>query len=289
MWVLSLFSLIALALAQQPNFIVILTDDQGKHRGCAMSSLLPGIRPSLVCQMPVTVSACCMEVSRRRPKPAWLERRLEFIATNCAYATVLAPWNTPWKPWTSACACCSHVRPCMHSSLDMACYIHSHHTADYMMGSSSRQFMPNLHALIGDQGLELRNFVVSMAWCCPSRVSLQTGRHVHNTNITSAQLPRGVCAWGGHLSACVHLTCSVLHTSSYICRNLLCPTQWLLLLSSLKQNCQSLVVSLLKHHMCHCFTLSLCHSVPSQVVLIVSWMTGFIRTHWQCGCRCGAA
>lgn len=32
---------------------------------------------------------------------------------------------------------------------------------------------------------------VSMAWCCPSRVSLFTGRHVHNSNITSSAKPTG--------------------------------------------------------------------------------------------------
>lgn len=35
-----------------------------------------------------------------------------------------------------------------------------------------------------DQGLTLRNFVASTAWCCPSRVSLLTGLFTHNHNIT---------------------------------------------------------------------------------------------------------
>lgn len=34
--------------------------------------------------------------------------------------------------------------------------------ADYLMGSTSVEYMPNLHALLGSQGIELRNFCVSM-------------------------------------------------------------------------------------------------------------------------------
>ena len=62
---------------------------------------------------------------------------------------------------------------------------------DYLMNSSHRAYMPNLHTLVGDPGLECTNFAVSMAWCCPSRVSLLTGKLVHNSNITSSQLPNG--------------------------------------------------------------------------------------------------
>lgn len=49
---------------------------------------------------------------------------------------------------------------------------------DYVTGSTSSYFMPQLNALIASQGLQLRNFLVSMAWCCPSRVSLLTGHYL---------------------------------------------------------------------------------------------------------------
>lgn len=34
--------------------------------------------------------------------------------------------------------------------------------ADFLMDSTNRAYMPNLHSLVGDQGVQLRNFLVSM-------------------------------------------------------------------------------------------------------------------------------
>ncbi|KXZ51604.1 hypothetical protein GPECTOR_12g568 [Gonium pectorale] len=65
---------------------------------------------------------------------------------------------------------------------------------DYLLNSTSRQFMPKLHQYIGDAGLHLNNFIVTSSLCCPSRVSLLTGRYTHNHNVTSNQAPQG--GWG---------------------------------------------------------------------------------------------
>lgn len=62
---------------------------------------------------------------------------------------------------------------------------------DVFMNSSHRAWMPNLWSNVADQGAVYRNMAVSMAWCCPSRVSLLTGRIVHNSNITSSSPPNG--------------------------------------------------------------------------------------------------
>ncbi|KAG2440650.1 hypothetical protein HYH02_010229 [Chlamydomonas schloesseri] len=51
--------------------------------------------------------------------------------------------------------------------------------------------MPALDKYVRRQGLELPQFVTSIASCCPSRTSLLTGRYCHNTNITSNSEARG--------------------------------------------------------------------------------------------------
>ncbi|KAG2448680.1 hypothetical protein HYH02_006037 [Chlamydomonas schloesseri] len=62
---------------------------------------------------------------------------------------------------------------------------------DYLLNSTDRKYMPKLHRYIGDQGLHLNNFIVTSSLCCPSRVSLLTGRLTHNHNVTSNQAPQG--------------------------------------------------------------------------------------------------
>ena len=62
---------------------------------------------------------------------------------------------------------------------------------DVFMNSTHRAWMPSLWSNVADQGAVFRNMAVSMAWCCPSRVSLLTGKLVHNSNITSSSPPNG--------------------------------------------------------------------------------------------------
>ena len=42
--------------------------------------------------------------------------------------------------------------------------------------------MPNTLGLIGEKGVSLTRYYVSYPLCCPSRVSLLTGRYAHNDN-----------------------------------------------------------------------------------------------------------
>ncbi|GFR52237.1 hypothetical protein Agub_g14771, partial [Astrephomene gubernaculifera] len=65
---------------------------------------------------------------------------------------------------------------------------------DYLLNATHRAYMPKLHQYIGDKGLHLNNFIVTTSLCCPSRVSLLTGRFTHNHNVTSNQAPQG--GWG---------------------------------------------------------------------------------------------
>lgn len=62
---------------------------------------------------------------------------------------------------------------------------------DYLLNSTHRAYMPRLHQYIGDQGLHLRQFIVTTSVCCPSRTSLLTGMLVHNHNVTANQAPQG--------------------------------------------------------------------------------------------------
>ncbi|KAG2488014.1 hypothetical protein HYH03_013450 [Edaphochlamys debaryana] len=62
---------------------------------------------------------------------------------------------------------------------------------DYMLNSTHPRYMPNMNALIAEQGLQLRQFLVPTAACCPARSILMTGRYVHNNNVTSNIEPHG--------------------------------------------------------------------------------------------------
>eukprot|EP00198_Chlamydomonas_reinhardtii_P013150 XP_001702487.1 predicted protein [Chlamydomonas reinhardtii] len=62
---------------------------------------------------------------------------------------------------------------------------------DYMLNSTNREFMPQLNRHLADSGLQLRNFLISTAACCPSRSILMTGRYTHNNNVTSNIEPHG--------------------------------------------------------------------------------------------------
>lgn len=52
-------------------------------------------------------------------------------------------------------------------------------------------YTPRIAHHIREQGTFFRNHFVTTALCCPSRVSLWTGRHAHNTNVTDVSPPYG--------------------------------------------------------------------------------------------------
>lgn len=53
------------------------------------------------------------------------------------------------------------------------------------------QVMPNTLALIAGKGVTLDRYYVSYPLCCPSRVSLLTGRYAHNHNVRGNVQPNG--------------------------------------------------------------------------------------------------
>eukprot|EP00198_Chlamydomonas_reinhardtii_P008375 XP_001697712.1 predicted protein [Chlamydomonas reinhardtii] len=62
---------------------------------------------------------------------------------------------------------------------------------DYVLGSTDAKWMPSLDKYLRKQGMEVPNFVTSIASCCPSRTSFFTGKYCHTTNITSNGNLRG--------------------------------------------------------------------------------------------------
>lgn len=57
---------------------------------------------------------------------------------------------------------------------------------------NSPAYMPHVQASIKDKGIDFANHFVTTALCCPSRVSLLTGKQAHNTNVTNVSPPWGL-------------------------------------------------------------------------------------------------
>ncbi|KAI9369166.1 Six-hairpin glycosidase-like protein [Aspergillus egyptiacus] len=66
-------------------------------------------------------------------------------------------------------------------------------TDDQDLTMNSVEYMPHVKSRIRDQGIDFTNHFVTTALCCPSRVSIWTGRQAHNTNVTDVRPP-----WGGY-------------------------------------------------------------------------------------------
>ncbi|BCS21427.1 sulfatase family protein [Aspergillus puulaauensis] len=64
-------------------------------------------------------------------------------------------------------------------------------TDDQDLTMNSIEYMPHVSSRIRDQGIDFTNHFVTTALCCPSRVSLWTGRQAHNTNVTDVSPPYG--------------------------------------------------------------------------------------------------
>ncbi|KAL2003750.1 hypothetical protein VTN02DRAFT_2386 [Thermoascus thermophilus] len=64
-------------------------------------------------------------------------------------------------------------------------------TDDQDLRLDSLEYMPLIRRHLQDQGTFYTNHFVTTALCCPSRVSLWTGRYAHNTNVTDVKPPYG--------------------------------------------------------------------------------------------------
>lgn len=68
-------------------------------------------------------------------------------------------------------------------------------TDDQDLHMDSLSYMPQLKKHISDQGTTFENHYCTVALCCPSRVSLWTGKAAHNTNVTDVNPPYGMRAF----------------------------------------------------------------------------------------------
>lgn len=64
-------------------------------------------------------------------------------------------------------------------------------TDDQDLHMQSLDYMPFVQQHLIDQGTSFRKHFCTTALCCPSRVSLWTGKAAHNTNVTDVTPPHG--------------------------------------------------------------------------------------------------
>lgn len=64
-------------------------------------------------------------------------------------------------------------------------------TDDQDLHMDSLSYMPHLRNRMSSQGTTFSNHYCTVALCCPSRVSLWTGKAAHNTNVTDVNPPYG--------------------------------------------------------------------------------------------------
>jgi arylsulfatase A-like enzyme len=64
-------------------------------------------------------------------------------------------------------------------------------TDDQDAQMNSLDYMPAVQKHLMQKGTHYQKHYCTVAWCCPSRVSLWTGKTAHNTNVTNVEPPYG--------------------------------------------------------------------------------------------------
>jgi len=64
-------------------------------------------------------------------------------------------------------------------------------TDDQDLHLQSLDYLPMIKKHIADKGTSYKRHYCTTALCCPSRVSLWTGKQAHNTNVTDVSPPYG--------------------------------------------------------------------------------------------------
>src|SRR5262245_6085254 len=82
-------------------------------------------------------------------------------------------------------------------------------------GGSELRAMPNTLNLIAKRGMTFNRYYVSYPLCCPSRVSLLTGRYAHNTGVKGNIQPNGGFSGFTQHAAYIHNLAVWLQNSGY--------------------------------------------------------------------------
>jgi len=64
-------------------------------------------------------------------------------------------------------------------------------TDDQDLHLNSLDYLPLIKKHLADKGTSYKRHFCTTALCCPSRVSLWTGKQAHNTNVTDVNPPYG--------------------------------------------------------------------------------------------------
>ena len=68
------------------------------------------------------------------------------------------------------------------------------HTDDQDLRLNSLDYMQGVKTHLTNEGMYFQNHYATVALCCPSRVSMWTGKAAHNTNVTDLAPPYGMSA-----------------------------------------------------------------------------------------------
>ncbi len=82
-------------------------------------------------------------------------------------------------------------------------------------GAPKTRAMPNTLNLIANRGMTFNRYYVSYPLCCPSRVSLMTGRYAHNTGVKGNVQPNGGYYGFSFRAAFEHNIATWLHGAGY--------------------------------------------------------------------------
>jgi arylsulfatase A-like enzyme len=75
-------------------------------------------------------------------------------------------------------------------------------TDDQDLHLESLAYQPSLRKRMGEEGTFFSKHYCTVALCCPSRVSLLTGKMAHNTNVTDIAPPYGI--YSSHWYMSIH-------------------------------------------------------------------------------------